>query len=87
MRLREAKEETSLDIELSYLLGVYSDPKRDPRMHVISVVFVAKAFSKPVANDDAKEVYVVSLSEIPFDKLVFDHAKIIKDFLKKEKYL
>lgn len=85
--IREAKEEVSLDIELSYLLGVYSDPKRDPRMHVISVVFVAKAFGEPRANDDAKEAYVVSLSEIPFDKLVFDHAKIIKDFLKKEKYL
>ena len=79
--VREMKEETSLDIAIESLLGVYSDPKRDERFHTVSVVYVCKAYGNPKAQDDAKEVYVYNLDEIPFEKLVFDHKKIILDFL------
>ncbi|NPA12458.1 MAG: NUDIX hydrolase [Aquificae bacterium] len=79
--IREMKEETSLDVEIIRLLGVYSDPNRDPRFHTVSITFVCKAYGTPKASSDAKEVKVFKLEEIPFDKLVFDHSKILKDFL------
>lgn len=78
---REAKEETGLDIELVHLLGVYSDPKRDPRRHVISTVFVAKSNGVPKAGDDAKNVKVFKDNRIP-EELAFDHNKILEDYLK-----
>ena len=79
--VREMKEETSLDVEIVRLLGVYSDPNRDPRFHTVSITFVCKAYGQPKASSDAKEVKVFKLEEIPFDKLVFDHAKILRDYL------
>jgi len=79
--IREMKEETNLDVKIQRLLGVYSDPNRDLRFHTVSCVFVCNAFSLPKAGDDAKEAFVVKLEEIPWDKLVFDHATILKDFL------
>ncbi|WP_297452685.1 NUDIX hydrolase [Persephonella sp.] len=79
--VREMKEETSLDVEIVRLLGVYSEPNRDPRFHTISITFVCKAYGQPKASSDAKEVKVFKLEEIPFDKLVFDHAKILRDYL------
>ncbi len=82
--VREAKEETGLDVSLKYLLGVYSDPKRDPRQHTISTVFVASASGSPRAGDDAKEVVVVRPEEIA-EPLCFDHSQIIADYLKKKK--
>ncbi|RMA97923.1 NUDIX domain-containing protein [Hydrogenothermus marinus] len=78
---REMKEEISLDVEIVRILGVYSDPKRDPRFHTVSVVFICKAYGMPKASSDAKEVKIFKLEEIPFDKLVFDHEKILKDFI------
>ncbi len=80
--VREMEEEIGLKVELKGLLGVYSDPARDPRDHVVSVVFVGDAQGKPKAGSDAKRVHVFKLEEIPFDRLVFDHAKILKDFLR-----
>jgi len=80
--LREMKEEVSLDVKIESLLGIYSNPKRDPRFHTTSAVYICKAYGEPKAADDAKEVYMYSLDEIPFDKLVFDHAEIMRDFLK-----
>jgi ADP-ribose pyrophosphatase YjhB (NUDIX family) len=77
--LREAKEETSLDVKLVSQLGAYSDPSRDPRQHTISVVFTAKAAGRPRAADDAAEVEVFSRSSLPKD-LAFDHAKILQDY-------
>lgn len=44
--IREVKEETSMDIELESILGVYSDPNRDPREHRISTVFIGKISDK-----------------------------------------
>jgi len=79
--VREMKEEINLDVETVSLLGVYSDPKRDPRLHTASCVFVCNAKGLPQAGDDAKETYVVKLEEIPWKELVFDHARILRDFL------
>ena len=79
---REMKEEVSLNVTIEKLLGIYSDPKRDQRFHAISAVYICNAIGKPIACDDAKEVFVYALDEIPFEKLVFDHAQIVKDFLK-----
>ena len=77
--LREAKEETSLEIQLLYQLGAYSDPHRDPRHHTISVVFVAKAEGRPVAADDARKAGVFTRDTLP-ENLAFDHGKILKDY-------
>jgi 8-oxo-dGTP diphosphatase len=78
--VREMKEEISLDVTRESLLGVYSDPARDSRFHCVSIVYVCKAFGIPVGADDAKEAFVYALDDIPYDKLVFDHAKIIRDY-------
>lgn len=80
--IREAKEETNLDVKIKYLLGCYSDPKRDPRFHTITTVFVAEGKGELKAQDDAKLAKIFNLSEIPWDELAFDHAKILMDYLK-----
>jgi 8-oxo-dGTP diphosphatase len=80
--IREMKEETSLDITIKSLLGVYSDPSRDERFHTASIVYICKAYGIPIAQDDAKEVFIYKKDEIPLDKLVFDHKQIILDYLK-----
>ncbi len=84
---REAKEETGLDVKIKGLLGVYSDPKRDPRGHVVTLVFIGEADSSQElrAGDDAKRASVFPPEKIPFDKLVFDHSQIIKDYLEWKK--
>jgi 8-oxo-dGTP diphosphatase len=77
---REAKEETGLDVELTDLLAVYSDPKRDPRgLFTISTVFIARASGQPVGGDDAAEARVMSLDALPPD-IAFDHPTIIADY-------
>jgi 8-oxo-dGTP diphosphatase len=78
--VREAREETSLDVELIVLLGVYSDPKRDPRSHTASAVYVARARGEPRAQDDAKNVAVFSPQSLPA-ALAFDHARILADYV------
>ena len=79
--VREAKEETSLDVKLTRLLGVYSDPLRDPRSHTISTVFVATAAGLPVAADDAAESGVFTKHTLP-KNIVFDHREILEDYFK-----
>jgi 8-oxo-dGTP diphosphatase len=78
--IREAKEETCLDVELLGQFHTYSDPKRDPRMHCISTVFVARATGTPRAEDDAKAVALYPKDQLP-DILAFDHRKILEDYL------
>ena len=80
---REMKEETNLDVQIDKLLGVYSDPNRDPRFHTASVVFITKAHGHPKGGDDAKEAKLYALEAIPMDQLVFDHRDILKDYLAK----
>ena len=76
---REAKEETGLDVELSVLLGCYSDPARDPRGHTVSAVYVGRAGGLPQARDDARSVELFDPEHTP--PLAFDHARIIQDYL------
>jgi len=78
---REMKEEVTLDVQIERLLGVYSDPARDPRFHTVSAVFVCRASGMPVAADDAKKVHVVSKEEIGSLELAFDHRRILTDYL------
>ena len=79
--IREMKEETGLDVIILRQFHVYSDPSRDPRQHTVSVVFECVARGTPKGQDDAKKAIVVPYKEIPFEKLVFDHGKILHDYL------
>jgi 8-oxo-dGTP diphosphatase len=77
---REAKEETGLDVELTELLGVYSDPSRDPRgLFTISTVFIARSDGEPVGGDDAAEARVFAPDALPGD-VAFDHPTMIADY-------
>lgn len=80
--IREMKEELLLDVTLHSLLGVYSDPARDARGHTVSLVYLCKSSGKPQGGDDAKEAFVYALEDLPLEKLVFDHPKILEDYLK-----
>jgi 8-oxo-dGTP diphosphatase len=76
---REALEETSLDVELDVLLGIYSDPKRDFRGHTACAVFVGNASGKPLAADDAKDIALFDPFNIDVE-LAFDHRQILEDY-------
>ena len=76
--VREAREETSLEVELLEQFFTYSDPARDPRGATASVVFLARASGTPVGADDAAEAKVFSLDALP--PLAFDHATILADY-------
>ena len=77
--MREAREETCLDVTLKKLLGCYSNPQRDPRGHTVSPVYIAEAHGTPRAADDAKNLQCLSLTALP-QELVFDHALILDDY-------
>jgi len=78
--IREAREETSLDVELVRQFHAYSDPRRDARVHTISVVFIARAKAgTPRADDDALELAFFCQRDLP-ENIVFDHRSIIDDF-------
>ena len=76
--VREAGEETSLAVSGLRLLGVYSDPDRDPRGHTASVVFVGFAHGTPRGRDDAIEARVFDIDDLP--PLAFDHDRILEDY-------
>lgn len=76
---REAEEEVRLRVELVTLLGIYSDPKRDPRQHTMSAVYIATATGEPQADDDAKSLGIFLPWEFPTN-LCFDHDLILKDY-------
>lgn len=78
--VREAKEETSLDVRLDVLLGCYSDPERDARGHTISPVYVAYGTGEPKAADDAKNIRIVDARKVELP-LAFDHQQILQDYL------
>lgn len=77
--VREAKEETGLDVTLIRQFHVYSDPKRDTRKHTLSVVFIATADGKPKADDDAEDAGVFDRTTLP-PALCFDHDRILDDY-------
>ena len=74
---RELKEETSLLARDMRLIGVFSEPDRDPRGHVVSIAYVADAEGIPKAKDDAKELHIMTLSEALLTKMVIDHKNIL----------
>lgn len=79
--IREAKEETNVKIKINKLIGVFSNPKRDPRGHTISIAFLCEPLTekeKPKALDDAAALEIFPLSKIPSLKLAFDHLDIIE---------
>lgn len=83
--VREMKEEISLDVQIRSLLGVYSDPSRDERFHTVSIVYVCTARGIPTGADDAKEAFVYPLDRLPLEMLVFDHAVILRDYLRRKR--
>jgi 8-oxo-dGTP diphosphatase len=77
--VREAAEETGLAVEVARLVGVYSDPERDPRGHNVSVAFLARVLSGELsAATDASEVALIDPSSV---ELAFDHGRIVNDAL------
>jgi 8-oxo-dGTP diphosphatase len=78
--VREAREETALQVRLVALLGCYSDPGRDARGHTVSAVYVATAAGEPHARDDARDLMICAPADCP--ALAFDHATIVADYLR-----
>ena len=78
---REIKEETGLDAEIVGFLGVYSKQDRDPRQHVVSLVYVLQAVGEPKAGSDAKAIKIIGLNNFENFDFAFDHKKIIKDYM------
>lgn len=79
--VREAKEETSLDVDLTEQFHTYSDPARDPRHHTVSTVFLGRGKGSLKAADDAKTVGLFNRNTLP-SPLAFDHAQILDDYFK-----
>ena len=79
--IREAREETGLDVTLTDLLHIYSDPKRDPRQHTLSTVYIGSAVGTPRAGDDAADAQIFA-PDAPPTPLAFDHAKILADYVR-----
>jgi len=77
--LREAKEETNLEVQFLRQFHTYSAPNRDPRHHSISTVFIAKAKGIPKAKDDALEIGIFNASNLP-EEIAFDHREILRDY-------
>ena len=79
--IREVKEETNININILKLIGVFSNPKRDPRSHNVTIGFLCEPLTdneKPKAMDDAKSLEIVPLSKISTLKLAFDHKEIVE---------
>ncbi|MDO9517816.1 MAG: NUDIX hydrolase [Methanosarcinaceae archaeon] len=73
--VREVHEETGLSIEIIKLLGVYSDPLRDPRGHTVSVCYLVSGEGEPKANSDAEDIGLFDITDLP--RMAFDHNMII----------
>jgi ADP-ribose pyrophosphatase YjhB (NUDIX family) len=78
---REAKEETGLDVTNLRQFHTYSDPSRDSRGHMVSVVFTARAKGTPEGGDDARVARIFPAEDLPGD-MAFDHREIIEAYLK-----
>ena len=77
--VREAKEETCLDVDLVRQFHTYSDPKRDPRHHTVTTMFIATASGTPKAADDALEIGIFTRDNLPED-IAFDHREVLEDY-------
>lgn len=78
--VREVKEETGLDVDLSEQFFTYSDPSRDPRKHTVSTVYIGWADGEPSGSDDAEDAKAFTLDELPRE-LCFDHGTIVSDYV------
>ncbi len=84
--MREAKDEISLILEPTAILGIYSDPSRDPRMHIISVTFITRTvLGNKAPNDDAAALQWINVEDeldrlIQSNQIAFDHSRILTDF-------
>lgn len=78
--VREAREETGLEVTLEEQFFTYSDPKRDPRRHTLSTVYIGQARGEPKGADDAAEARTFAVDALPKD-LCFDHGTILSDYL------
>jgi len=82
--VRETKEETGLDTKIKKLIGVYSDPERDPRGHTVSVVYLLGIINGDIkSGDDASDIKFFNLEKLP--DLSFDHNKIINDIVRRKR--
>jgi len=81
--IREAKEETSLDVTLIRQFHTYSEPNRDPRHHTISTVFIAEGEGIPMAADDAAQIGVFKTKDSLPEDIAFDHRRILADYYQK----
>ena len=79
--IREAREETGLTVALMGQFHTYSDPRRDPRQHTVTTVFVAQGEGLPQAADDARRLAIFAAAQLPAI-LAFDHSLILSDYLK-----
>jgi ADP-ribose pyrophosphatase YjhB (NUDIX family) len=79
--IREAREETGLTVTLLGQFHTYSDPRRDPRQHTITTVYVAQGFGTPKAADDARRLAIFTPDQLPAI-LAFDHSLILSEYLK-----
>jgi ADP-ribose pyrophosphatase YjhB (NUDIX family) len=77
--VREAKEETCLDVNLVRQFHTYSDPDRDPRHHTVTTMFIATASGIPRAADDAKDIGIFTRDKLP-DDIAFDHRTVLEDY-------
>lgn len=77
--VREAQEEVGLSVTLTVLLGLYSNPRRDPRNHTVTAVYIGEARGTPIADDDAKNCGVFTFDTLP-GQLAFDHDLVIADY-------
>jgi 8-oxo-dGTP diphosphatase len=77
--VREAREETSLDVTLLEQFYTYSAPDRDPRQHTVTTVYIGRASGTPVARDDARALGIFRQNDLPA-VIAFDHALIIQDY-------
>jgi ADP-ribose pyrophosphatase YjhB (NUDIX family) len=82
--VREAKEETSLDVTLLEQMHTYSEPGRDPRQHTISTVYIATGKGIPKEADDAAEIGIFTEDTLP-SPLMFDHGRILADYFRNKK--
>lgn len=80
--VRELYEETGLKVKLKGILGVYSEPGRDPRGHVVSICYIAEGLGEEHGGSDALEARFFKPEEIDLDNLAFDHRKIIEDYMR-----
>jgi ADP-ribose pyrophosphatase YjhB (NUDIX family) len=78
--IREAREETGLDVTLVRQFHVYSSPERDPRQHNVTVVFIARAIGEPAGSSDARSAALFPKKALP-GNLAFDHGRIVDDYL------